>query len=156
MNPKLEKQLVKDFPLCFGDVNKPITQSLMAFGCECGPGWEPIIREACERAEPLIKKWLKDNPNKDRNWMPRLVQVKEKYGILKMYWSNYPPGLNGIIIRAEKKSEKTCENCGKPGKLRGDGWVYTACYTCSKPEDRNNLEYLENEYDKKRKRRKKK
>lgn len=153
MRQDLEQQLRKDFPLCFGDVDKPFTESLMGFGCECNDGWESIIRAACEQAEPLIKKWLKENPN-DRDFMPRLMQVKEKYGTLRMYWSSYPKGFDKIERDAEKKSAKTCETCGKPGKVRGRGWYYCSCLTCAKPEDRDNLEYLENEYDKKQKKNK--
>lgn len=156
MNPELEKQLIKDFPLCFGDVDKPLTQSLMGFGWECGDGWELIIREACEKAEPIIKKWIKDNPNESKDWMPRLVQVKEKFGSLRLYFSTYPKGIDNIEREAEKKSTKTCETCGKKGKLRGKYWIYCACLEHCKLEDRDNLEYLENEYDKKQKKNKRK
>jgi hypothetical protein len=154
MRNELEKQLVKDFPLCFGDVNKPLTQSLMGFGCECNDGWYQIIHDACQKAEPLIKKWLKDNPNADRDWMPRFSQIKEKFGGLRLYFTTYPPGFDKIERDAEKKSITTCETCGTPGKIRGQGWYYCSCNVCAKPEDRDNLEYLENEYDKKHKKNK--
>ena len=62
-----------------------------------------------------------------------------------MYWSTYPPGFDKIERDVEKKSEITCETCGAKGKLRGQGWYYTSCLEHSKPEDRDNLEYLENE-----------
>ena len=34
------------------------------------------------------------------------------------------------ISQAEDESYETCESCGKPGKTRGGGWVYTACESC--------------------------
>jgi len=148
MKPSLQKKLIKDFPLCFQDTDKGPKESLMCFGCECGDGWYKIIREACAKAEPLIKKWVKDNPTSD--FKPRLVQVKEKYGTLRMYWSSYPDGLSEIEEEAEKKSIKTCETCGKEGQIRGEGWLYTACLKHTKPEDLNNLDLVE-ELAKKRK-----
>lgn len=154
MKEKLEKQLVKDFPLCFGDYRKNPMESCMAWGCECGDGWYQILHDACAKAEPIIAKWLEDNKNEEdyKEWAPRLSQVKEKYGTLRMYWSTYPDGLDEIEEEAERKSETTCETCGKEGKLRGEGWYYLSCYEHAKPEDRtDNLEYLENKYEENKK-----
>ena len=39
------------------------------------------------------------------------------------------------IEQAEWESEITCESCGHPGKIRGGGWVYTACDNCNKKYD---------------------
>lgn len=37
------------------------------------------------------------------------------------------------ISEAEWETERTCEACGQPGKMRGGGWVvYTACDPCDK------------------------
>jgi len=57
----------------------------------------------------------------------RATQVKEKYGTLRFYMSRQTTEMDPIIAKAERKSAKTCEVCGKPGKLRGSGWLYTAC-----------------------------
>ncbi len=35
-----------------------------------------------------------------------------------------------LILKAEKKSLKTCEVCGKPGSLRGKQWLKTLCDDC--------------------------
>jgi hypothetical protein len=154
MKEDLEKQLVKDFPLCFGDYGKDMKETCMCWGCECGDGWELIIREACQKAEPLIAKWIEDNKNNkdfDIDWAPKLSQVKEKYGTLRMYWTTYPDGIGEIEMEAERKSETICEQCGKKGKLRGQGWYYTACYKHTKEEHRDNLEIVEDAYEKKEK-----
>jgi hypothetical protein len=155
MRQDLEKYLVKKFPLCFGDYRKSPKESCMAFGLEIGTGWYKIIKEACEKAEPIIAKWVQDHKHEEnyRDWAPRFAQVKEKYGTLRLYFTTYPEGIDEIEIEAEKKSETTCEKCGKAGKLRGQnaGWYYTSCNLCAKEEDRDNLEYLENEYVKKEK-----
>jgi replicative DNA helicase Mcm len=83
MRRDLEKYLVKKFPLCFGDYGKDPKQSCMYFGIEFGTGWYKILKNACEKAEPLIQKWIDEHKNeKDFNmdWCPKFAQLKEKYG----------------------------------------------------------------------------
>lgn len=150
MRQELEKQLIKDFPNLFSDYDKDMKQTAMCWGCEHNDGWEGILREACEKLEPLIIKWIRDNPN-NLDWKPRFSQVKEKFGTLRIYWTSATDEMYAITDEAEEKSETTCEICGAIGKLRGQGWLYTNCYKCAKNEDRDNLEYLENEYVKKEK-----
>ena len=145
MKKELEQQLVKDFPLCFGDYGKDPTKSCMAFGCECGDGWYELLREACAKAEPLVTKWIEDHKTETdyEGWTPRLAQVKEKFGTLRLYFTSYPDGIGDIEEDAEEKSSITCESCGKPGKLRGQGWYYTSCFACAREGDQDNLEIVE-------------
>lgn len=195
MNRKLERKLIKKFPLCFADHNRSMKESLMCFGCSCNDGWYKIIYEACEKAEPLIKKYIEENPYKPQfpswvfsrynlpivlqwrcysfialwqwlleilnlrtpdPWWPRLVQIKEKYAMLRMYWTNYIDGITEIEREAEEKSSVTCEQCGKEGKIRGEksGWLYTSCFQHSKSQDRDNIEYLEWKYKQQNRRKK--
>lgn len=63
---------------------------------------------------------------------PRAVQVKEKFGTLSFYMSSGNDEIWNLIREAERKSAKTCEECGKPGKLRGGGWIKTLCDECAK------------------------
>jgi len=159
MRRDLGKYLVKKFPLCFGDFGKDPKKSCMYFGIEFGTGWYKILKNACEKAEPLIQKWIDEHKNeKDFNidWCPKFAQLKEKYATMRIYFTTYPDGFDEIEREAEEKSAKICEQCGKPGKLRGQGWYYTACYKHSKPEDRENLEIVEAAYEKKKKKEKKK
>jgi hypothetical protein len=77
-----------------------------------GPGWAELVRaffQACEDAGVEI------------------VQVKEKFGGLRMYTGNTPEHIWDLIADIERKSYKTCEDCGKRGKLRAGGWVRTLC-----------------------------
>ena len=60
-------------------------------------------------------------------YWPRVSQIKEKYGTLRFYLTSGTDKMYKIVELAERKSARTCEACGKPGKLRGRGWVYTAC-----------------------------
>lgn len=150
MKVELEAQLVKDFPNLFSDYGKDMKLTAMHWGCEHGNGWEKILREACEKLEPLIIKWIKDNPN-DLDWKPRFSQVKEKYGTLTIYWTSATDEMYAITDGAESKSAETCETCGEPGQIRGRGWLYCSCYKCAKDEDTDNLEFLESKYIEKEK-----
>ena len=57
----------------------------------------------------------------------RASQVKEKFGTLRFYMTGQTAEMDDIIGEATRKSAVTCEECGKPGRLRGHGWLYTAC-----------------------------
>jgi hypothetical protein len=70
----------------------------------------------------------------------QFVQIKEKFGTLRMYTNGYDDYIDGVIAMAESMSAITCEECGKPGKLRGGGWYYTACDEHTKESDLNNGE----------------
>ncbi|UYQ73457.1 hypothetical protein OF122_06795 [Pelagibacterium flavum] len=58
------------------------------------------------------------------------LQVKEKYGTLRIYYEAEPDvvdGLDRIIEAAEHLSGHICEKCGAPGELRPGGYVRTLC-----------------------------
>lgn len=61
---------------------------------------------------------------------PRALQVKEKFGTLRFYMTHQTEEMDAIITEAERKSSVTCEECGKPGKVIGGGWLYCRCREC--------------------------
>ena len=61
---------------------------------------------------------------------PKIMQVKEKFGGLRFYVHGANDFLNGMIHMAEAASFKICEQCGKPGRPRGGGWILTLCDEC--------------------------
>lgn len=85
-----------------------------------GRGWHPLV----ERAFAVI--------HDTRGYV---VQVKEKWGGLCVYpsWDGVPDtGKNhratfDALDAIEEESRRTCERCGAPGWLVGDGWVKTLC-----------------------------
>lgn len=126
MNNKLDEQLVKDFPLLFGDRHGDMQNTAMCWGFEVGDGWEPIIREAAEKLEPLIKKYNEETNEKD--YLPRASQIKEKFGTLRFYMTCTTDEMDKITNEAENKSEVTCEQCGEKGELATTGgWLMTRC-----------------------------
>lgn len=126
MNIKHDNYLVKHYPHVFADRHASLMVTNMCWGFDCGDGWFKIIKEASEKLEPLIVKLIEEYPDA-KNYFPRASQVKEKYGALRFYLTSGTDEMRSIIAKAERKSSKICELCGKPGKLRGKELVYTRC-----------------------------
>jgi hypothetical protein len=139
MKRELDEQLVKDHPTLFADRHASMTTTAMCWGFECGDGWYGLLKEACDKIEPILAKCKKDNPKGWEYGYYRASQIKEKFGTLRFYMSGAPEEVEDIIDEATIKSAKTCEDCGKPGKFRDDGWCSTRCDTCydklRKPND---------------------
>ena len=82
-------------------------------------GWLPIIAELQEKLNTLPL---------------RVVQIKEKFGQLRVYvdWQEKPTldqseaFLKAVEI-AQYRCSNTCEVCGEPGKLIHNGWYSTRC-----------------------------
>ena len=85
-----------------------------------GPGWNKL----------LIK--LFNDIDKLQPADFSIQQIKEKFGSLRFYFSSSSKHdeISELVRKAEKKSAKTCEDCGAPGKSRGESWVRTICDMC--------------------------
>jgi hypothetical protein len=55
-----------------------------------------------------------------------ILQVKEKFGGLRIYVNHADDAIRQRIEAAEQESFHTCEICGQPGKLREDA-LMTLC-----------------------------
>jgi len=62
MKEELDNKLVKAFPLLYGDRYGDKTETLMCWGFP-GDGWFDIIWDLSSKLEPLIQKFIDDNPN---------------------------------------------------------------------------------------------
>ena len=138
MKQELDEYLCKVYPKLFADRNKPMTETCMCWGFECGDGWFNILDQLCANIQEHIdwrnstrERLLKDNPHKIKipDEVPQLVatQVKEKYGTLSFYYSGGDDYCAGVIAMAEQMSGKTCEVCGNTGSRRKGGWIQTLC-----------------------------
>ena len=130
MNDILTKNLFTKCPLLYTDKNASIQVSLIPFGFECDDGWYKILEDLSLKLEKLIEQYIKEYPEVE--YPPRASQVKEKYGTLRFYMSGETDEMSKLIDEAEKLSEKTCEECGEPGRLRGTSWIKTLCNECTK------------------------
>jgi hypothetical protein len=121
MSPDKESELRRKYPLVYG------REFLNGEGFRCCDGWYDILDRLGAELEPLIAA-LPEDERADC----ALCQVKEKFGTLRAYPWGAMKGLpmNAAIDRAEQASAETCEGCGKPGTLRGRGFVRTLCDEC--------------------------
>lgn len=122
MSPDLDAKLCADFPLLYCVRHEETRCSLSHFGFETEDGWFQIIHGLSARLEGIIKRL----PAGERDDY-YAVQVKEKFGGLRFYMNMETEEMSRVIQEAEVQSAVTCEVCGRPGRLRGRGWVKTLC-----------------------------
>ena len=60
----------------------------------------------------------------------RIVQLKEKFGGIRLYSNFASDELYDIIDKYEQISYKTCGVCGKPATKITKGWIYPYCDDC--------------------------
>lgn len=128
MRRELDEKLTKSFPNLYRDRFSSILTSCLPWGYECNDGWYNILFEASEKLEKIIIQLKEDNPLEEH--LPKAVQVKEKFGTLRIYLSNETEEMSEIVEEAERISAETCEQCGKLGKSNKYGWIETLCDGC--------------------------
>jgi len=99
---------------------------------ECRSGWYDILLKVGLALQKM---------NVEGGWTEPLIagQIKEKFGTLRWYANPTNGNMEAaqkIIREAEHQSTKTCEYCGKPGKLRKKGWFKTLCATCAVEDEK--------------------
>lgn len=118
------------------------------FGGFCvGDGWFNIIDTLCgmitwrvtQHNEDVAYRWEQINAGKTTAdkyseallqpfVMPRIRQIKEKFGTLRFYIDTDDKKIQAWADFAEALSARTCEECGAPGEVRhSSGWVHTMC-----------------------------
>jgi len=124
LKKELDEQLCKKYPKLFANRNADMQTTAMCWGFECGDGWFDLIDELCWN----IQSYIDNNSRPDRQ-IPQVVveQVKEKFGTLRFYYQGGNELIHGMTWFAESMSGRICEQCGRPGKERGGGWIRTAC-----------------------------
>ena len=88
---------------------------------ECGDGWKEIITNCLKKLKELDPEVC-------------IMQVKEKFGGLRVYICSGTDEMYAVIDEAEKLADKTCEFCGenKTAKSRDLPWIRTLCDECYK------------------------
>lgn len=94
-----------------------------------GNGWYNTVHDVCRQIARYI-------PSKDwEGAPPKILQIKEKFGGLRIYVSNSDRYISGLILDAENKASITCEFCGTSNpdddiKARNNRWIKTLCAKC--------------------------
>ena len=130
MKQEYDTYLCTTFPKMFVNRYKPMTETTMCWGFECGNGWYHIIRALCSNIQHHID-WRnrKNELNPNQPIVPQVTvdQVKEKFGTLRFYYTGGDDYIDGLVSMAESMSGVTCEECGNPGSTVGRGWLTTLC-----------------------------
>jgi len=130
------------------------------FGFEIGDGWFPIIKGLCTSIQNHIASNRKDIEDAKKHnaivesgekpswWnenmseptkrkvprkipQPKVLQIKEKFGTLRVYLTNSNTFIEAAIYMAEVMSSIMCEECGGNTQTNYDsGWAYTRCQSC--------------------------
>ena len=134
MREELEKKLVEDYPELFSDHGGDPMHTCMAWGCECGDGWEPVIRALCvtlnrQGSANLKVKTVFPEMRKLKVWFHNLCRKLEDRFEIKpysLYSMSYPKYQNfgGFRVKFAQIKEKF-------GELR----IYTDIYDNHTPEE---------------------
>jgi hypothetical protein len=90
----------------------------MTLGFTHDDGWFEIIWRLCADLEPLLAELEQETGLKFE-----ILQVKEKFGGLRVHTNQANDAIRQRIEAAIQESFHTCEVCGQPGKLRENGLI---------------------------------
>lgn len=120
MKQDLQEQIIKKYPILYQETKLSVKDSCMGWGIATGDGWFDLINETSAKI-------VKEDPK------AVMKQIKEKFGMLRIYIQTTEKEVFIITHEAEEKSATVCENCGKPAKLNmSDCWWNTLCKECKK------------------------
>ncbi|MHC8324188.1 antitoxin Xre/MbcA/ParS toxin-binding domain-containing protein [Pseudomonas sp. GB2N2] len=118
MNSQLDKALCIRYPSLLFSKDMPNSDQ---FFFECGDGWFNIINATLN---VIYKK------NTTNNLEASVTQVKEKFGLLRIYCRHGDDYTNAVTNIAELISQLTCEICGNAGVIQTiKGWNQVRCDT---------------------------
>lgn len=149
-----QDDLFKKYPLLFSTDNR---HPIVEWGIECSPGWNQLLDcvfaelySGVKEAEHSLEFWKNVEPDvhtsreyldakikaseehvvSEKQDLPIFVQIKQKWGTLRVYSSNNNDRTDGIIALAERLSSFICEQCGNSGKLQDTKWRRSLCESC--------------------------
>lgn len=134
MHALLDQYLCEKYPKIFADRHKPMSETCMCWGFECGNGWFTLIDALCGKIQAHIDQREKDEKVVTKGDLAQVVahQVKEKFSSLRFYYGGGDEYIEGMVDLAEELSMRTCEQCGATGHDVGTttkGWLSTLCRT---------------------------
>ena len=126
MKKELQNKLFVRYPELFKQKDLPMAQTCMCWGIETGDGWYGLIDHMCAEIMDCCKQYHYE--------IPEFIQVKEKFGGLRVYTAYTTPEIDKIITEYEGISETVCEICGEKGVLPEShgAWISTLCKECRK------------------------
>jgi hypothetical protein len=121
MHKELEQKLVERWPRWF-NTEGDFRHTAMPRGFTHDDGWFDLLWRLCEDLETLVTEFEQAS-----GLQFEILQVKEKFGGLRVYVNDANDAIHQRIETAIQESFHTCEVCGQPGTLREGGWIKTLC-----------------------------
>lgn len=123
---QLRKALIEEYPylqprtMTTGDVHPDYDYQFIVGEHDLPRGWMRLFLQACGD----IKAPLEKDGDLDRF---RFMQVKEKFGRMRLYTNGATSEVNDILDKYEFLSEQACSVCGKPAVAMTRGWICPYC-----------------------------
>ena len=89
----------------------------------CGKGWDKAFGQMYMDE---LGEAIKEIRQKDFS----IVEIKEKYGMERVYCSGTSDKAHKIIDKYEEISQHICYYCGVEAPMTNDGWILPQCYDC--------------------------
>ena len=123
-----ERAIMLRHPGLFGPPPWLTSQTPMGWGFCCGSGWHPILERLFDDIDRIVA---------EEGITVSIVQIKEKFGGLRVYARPCPEKVGQRIRIAEQEAARTCEGCGGPSEIRNRGGYYTTqCDRCNERRTR--------------------
>lgn len=91
------------------------------------PGWWSAFGETfCEELDSCLKKCGQDIY---KNF--KIIELKEKFGGLRIYTNIHIKEVNEILDKYEALSTTVCQECGAPATRISQGWIGYFCEKCA-------------------------
>jgi hypothetical protein len=125
VSPELESRLFDAYPELYRARLGAENVAIKTLGIECGDGWFHLLADL---SEELVESAIRAGRRTSQSDWPAIVQVKQKFGGLRVYLGLPDDRYTPILESYRLKSHKTCEECGQPGETgRSSHGVITAC-----------------------------
>jgi hypothetical protein len=111
MKESIENFIHQDFPFVKTYLN-------------CDDGWFVLIY--------VVLYFIKKIVGEEKIENFQIIQIKEKFGGLRIHTNISNIRINNLIWKAETASYNLCEICGQIGELRKVGYLKTLCDECIK------------------------
>jgi hypothetical protein len=106
----------------------------MPLGFTHDDGWFDILWWLCGDLEPLVAEFEQTTGSQFE-----ILQVKEKFGGLRIHVNHANDAILQRIETAIQESLHTCEICGQPGTLYENSWIKTLCDEHADEQDASGL-----------------
>lgn len=123
--PPEQMDILERYPALFGLAPGGKGLTVLDDGFACGAGWYPILDHLFADLSKIREE--------DALTHLRVVEVKEKFGRLRVYVGGGNKRVEARIGEAADEATETCEGCGglSPGFRYHDAWYGNICDSCA-------------------------